>query len=98
ALIAHRGAGPDAGCALDRGGVDAAVHDAPRGVVLRAEQQVPGDPGPGDLVEGQAGDAQEVAGSVQGTRGPARGGRGPPGRLRGALRIHGRWLPLAGNT
>ena len=37
-------------------------------MVLRAEQQVPGDPGPGDLVEGQAGDAQEVAGSVQGTR------------------------------
>ena len=93
-LITHGRAGANAGHAFDRGRVDAAVHDAPWGVVIRAKHQVPGDAGRGDLVEDQAGRAQEGADIIQGSRvqagrGPDRAGHGvsahrrsPPGRAR----------------
>src|SRR5438270_4896584 len=53
--FADRGACPDARRALDRGRVDAAMHDPPRGVVVGTELDVAGDPGPRDLVEDEAG-------------------------------------------
>ena len=43
----HRGARPDAGRRLDDRAVDAAVHDAPRRVLVGAELDVPGHPGAG---------------------------------------------------
>ena len=88
--IADRDAGADAGRSLDRGRVDAAVHDPPRGVVLRAQLQVAGNSGRGDFIEDEASGAQERAGILQRdleawrSRGQGRGG--------GGLRVHRTFL------
>jgi 3-oxocholest-4-en-26-oate---CoA ligase len=69
---------PDARRAFHHGGVDAAMHDPPRGVVVRAEVQVRGDPGRGDLTEHDAQRPQERARLAQrGGFEPRAGGRGP---------------------
>jgi acyl-CoA synthetase (AMP-forming)/AMP-acid ligase II len=78
AAVADGHARPDARRALHHGGVDAAVHDSPRRVVIRTEIQVRGDPGGGDLVDRQAQRPQERARLAQrsGIEPRARG-RGP---------------------
>jgi hypothetical protein len=100
-LITHGGAGADAGRALDRGRVDAAVHDAPGRVVFRAKEHVPGDAGRGDLVEDQACRAQERAGLIQGSGVQARRGADRTGTgLSAHCRSHpgqGRSLAPAGS-
>src|SRR5215210_1523813 len=52
-LLLHRCRSPDAGRALDRRCVDAAVHDAPGRMVVLAELDRAPNPGPADLVEAQ---------------------------------------------
>jgi len=53
-LVPDDGAGADAGCALDGGGVDASVDDSPGGMVIRAELDVPENMGGADLVEDES--------------------------------------------
>jgi hypothetical protein len=89
-LIAHGGAGADARRALDRGRVDAAVDDAPRGVVIGAKEHVPGDAGRGNLVKDQACRAHEGAGVIQGSGVQARRG---PDRASAGLSAHRRSHP-----
>src|SRR5215210_6397033 len=60
-LLLHRRRSPDAGRALDRCGVDAAVHDAPGRVVVLAELDRTPNSLPAYLLESQSGYPQELA-------------------------------------
>lgn len=59
------GAGADAGGALDDRRVDAAMDDAPRGVVLVGEAYGSVHPGSGDLVKAQANGGEEHAARLE---------------------------------
>src|SRR5215471_13816936 len=85
-LLADGDAGADAGRSLDRGRVDAAVHNPPRGVVLWAQVQMASNPGGGDFVEDQTSGAQEGTGILQGDLEAWRN-RGP-GYRGGCLGVH----------
>ena len=61
--VPYRQAGAEAGGGLDGGGVDTALHHAPRGVVIWPEVDVTGDPGSAGRIHHQAGRGQEPAGS-----------------------------------
>src|ERR1700736_3537479 len=65
-MVLHRGAGSDAGRALDGGGVHATMHDAPRCVVIRSEIDVPADPRAAYLFEDEPGGGNEGAGLLEG--------------------------------
>src|SRR3954453_22361839 len=65
ALVTHGAARPDAGGALDGGGVHADVDDSPRRVMLRPQLQVTGDLPARDLVDGQSRGPHEGAGVRQ---------------------------------
>ena len=61
AAVGDGDAGPDRGRRLDHRAVDAAVHDAPRRVVVGAEVHGAGDPGAADLGDVEAGGGDEGA-------------------------------------
>src|ERR1700737_4785575 len=61
AAFSHSRARSEARRTLDRGRVDAAMHDSPWGEVIRPQLQVAGDPGASDLIEDEPGGADEGA-------------------------------------
>src|SRR5215210_4522359 len=63
AFLLYGDRSPHAGCALDCCGVDAAVHHAPRRMVVLAELDKAPDPASANLVEAQSGNTHELAAS-----------------------------------
>ena len=66
AAILHRGAGADAGRALDGAGVHPAVDDAPRCVVFRTEIDVTAHLRAAYFVEDEAGSGDKGTGLIKG--------------------------------
>jgi hypothetical protein len=62
--VPHRQAGAEAGGGFDGGGVDTAVHHAPRRVVIRPEVDVPRHAGSAGRIHNEAGCGKEPAGSL----------------------------------